>query len=192
MRSFIALEMPPAVKEHAAGLIRELRSSGAGMKWVEPANLHLTLKFLGEVDPGLLPEVKAALERACAATPALELAVAGCGAFPGLKRPKVAWLGLSGQVEELAGLAEAVQAAVEPLGFAPERRGFKAHLTLGRLRRGKRGGKKGPSTAPLSRELAALAGHVGPRFLGDQVVLMKSTLTSSGPIYQPLHRVTLA
>ncbi len=191
MRCFIALEMPGPVKEHAAGLISELKSAGADIKWVEPMNLHLTLQFLGEVEPELVPRLQEALAGACAECPSLELAVAGCGAFPGLKSPRVVWLGLKGMTQELAGLAGAIQAANRPLGFEPEQRAFKPHLTLGRLRRRKRGGKKGPPSGPLSRELAGLAVHRGPAFTAGRVVLMQSTLTSSGPIYEPLFRASL-
>lgn len=190
MRSFIALEMPGEVKEHAAGLIRELRPSGGDVKWVEPHNLHLTLKFLGEVDPSATADIIAALENACAGRPAPSLAVTGCGAFPQPRAPRVVWMGLEGEVAQLAELAQAVEAAMEPLGFEPEKRAFRPHLTLGRVRRPRRG-ERAPATAPLSRALAGMAQAAGPSFIAGRVVLMKSTLTKSGPIYEPLHRVTL-
>ena len=135
MRSFIALEMPPEVKEFAAGLIKELRPSGADVKWVEPANLHLTLKFLGEVDPGVTADIITALDSACAGRHALGLNAAGCGAFPNARAPKVVWLGLGGQTDLVAQMARAVETALEPLGFEAEKRAFKPHLTLGRVRR---------------------------------------------------------
>jgi 2'-5' RNA ligase len=191
MRSFIALEMPPEVKEFAAGLIKELKPSGADVKWVEPMNLHLTLKFLGEVDPSATADIINALEGACAGPAAPSLGAVGCGAFPNARAPRVVWLGLTGEVAPLAALARSVEAAMEPLGFAPEGRAFKPHLTLGRVRRPRRGAEAS-STAPLSRALAGLAQAAGPRFRANQVALMKSTLTKSGPIYEPLHRVTLA
>ncbi|MEW5913664.1 MAG: RNA 2',3'-cyclic phosphodiesterase [Thermodesulfobacteriota bacterium] len=191
MRSFVALEMPAAVKEHAAQIVRRLKASGADVKWVPPDNLHLTLKFLGEVDPVRLPELIAALEGACAGRPALHLSVAGCGAFPKPSAPRVVWLGLEGQTAELAGLAAAMEEAMEPLGFEPEDRPFQAHLTLGRLRQGRRRAKTPPS-APLTRSLASLAGHTGPEFVAARVALMQSTLTPSGSVYDPLHVITLA
>ncbi|MCB2192273.1 MAG: RNA 2',3'-cyclic phosphodiesterase [Deltaproteobacteria bacterium] len=190
MRSFIALEMPPEVKEFAAGLIQELKPSGADVKWVQPVNLHLTLKFLGEVDPGATADIITALDSALDGRTAPGLNAVGCGAFPKPLAPKVVWLGLGGQTDMVAQMAKAVETAMEPLGFEPEKRAFKPHLTLGRVRRPRRG-RKAPSTAPLSRALAALADAAGPSFEADQVVLIKSTLTSSGPIYESLHRVTL-
>lgn len=193
MRSFIALEMPAQVKDFAAGVVGELKPSGAEVKWVEPGNLHLTLKFLGEVDPGATADIIKALEGVCAGQPPLALSATGCGAFPGARSPRVVWLGLNGEVAALARLAQAVQAALEPLGFPAEKRPFLPHLTLGRVRSPRRGrGGQAPSIAPLGRALAALATATGPSFLARQVTLMKSTLTRSGPIYEPLHRVTLA
>lgn len=183
--------MPPPVKEHAAEVIGRLRASGADVKWVAPANLHLTLKFLGEVDPQRLPQLIAALEAACAGRSVLGLEVAGCGAFPQPSAPRVVWLGLAGGVEALAGLAGAVEQAFGALGFEADKRRFQPHLTLGRLRRRGRG-QKGPPTAPLTRVLAGLAGQRGPVFTADRVVLMKSTLTPRGAVYDPLHVITLA
>ena len=191
MRSFIALEMPPEVKEFAAGLIKELKPSGADVKWVEPGNLHLTLKFLGEVDPSATADIITALEGALATSAAPGLSAGGCGAFPNARSPKVVWLGLGGRTDLVAQMARAVETALEPLGFEAEKRAFKPHLTLGRVRRPRRGAKA-PSTAPLSRALTALAAAAGPSFMADRVALMKSTLTGSGPIYESLHRVTLA
>ncbi|MFH1034975.1 MAG: RNA 2',3'-cyclic phosphodiesterase [Pseudomonadota bacterium] len=192
MRLFVALELPPEVKEAAATVTQQLRPWGADIKWVAPQNMHLTLRFLGEVAPEALAGIKTALSRALAGRQALDLAVRGCGAFPSPRRPQVIWLGLAGQVAELASLASAIQAGLEPLGFAPEARAFQAHLTLGRLRRG-RGPARRPSpdqardkAGGLARELAGLSGWEGPRFLAKRVALVQSTLTPKGPLYQPL------
>ena len=183
MRLFLALELPPEVKQAAAGVTAQLKQAGADIKWVASQNLHLTLKFLGEVAQELLPRLKQALSETLAGREALDLTVRGCGAFPSLKSPQVVWLGLAGHAAALAGLAADLEAACEPLGFAREQRGFQAHLTLGRLRRGR--GPARPNQA-LARVLAGLAGHEGPDFRGRRVALMHSTLTTQGPIYQPL------
>jgi 2'-5' RNA ligase len=190
MRLFTALELPRAVKDAAGQVQAGLKSSGADVKWVGPQGMHLTLKFLGEVDETLLPGVTRALETACRGRAALELELRGCGAFPGRGRPQVVWLGLGGQVEELAALAGAVDAAMAALGFDPERRPFRAHLTLGRVRRrGK--GRKPPSSAPLSRALAGVADYRGPSFRAQRAALIKSTLTPRGAVYDPLRVIEL-
>lgn len=196
MRLFVALELPPDVRQAAGELARELKRSGADVKWVKPETMHLTLKFLGEVPDKEVPAVTGALERALAGREGLELALEGCGAFPSPKRPQVVWLGVAGQVEELKDLARAVESELARLGFPPERRSFKAHLTLGRLRRGRRGGGGGGGggggVVPLAREIAARAAYAGPAFRADWVALMKSTLTPAGPIYEPLAEFDLA
>jgi 2'-5' RNA ligase len=193
MRLFIALELPPEVREAAALVARELKASGADVKWVKPESMHLTLKFLGETPDDQVPDIKTALDHACVGHSALDLTIKGCGSFPGEKKPQVVWLGLDGQIEQLRDLAGAIEARLELLGFPPERRSFKAHLTLGRLRRGpKRGGKRGGSVVPLVRAIAAYKDFQGPAFRADHVVLMKSTLTPSGPIYEPLAEFKLA
>lgn len=191
MRSFVALELPSPVKEAAAQVLRELKRADVDVKWVKPEALHVTLKFLGEVDQDQTPAIVAAMDRACAGRPALELAALGCGAFPGLNRPQVVWLGLEGQVQEMAQLAAAVEQEMAGLGFAPENRPFKAHVTLGRLRRGK-GRSSEASARPLALALAGLSAWAGPAFKADRVVLMKSTLTPHGSIYDPVHVFTLA
>jgi 2'-5' RNA ligase len=190
MRLFVALELAPEACRAAEEVARELKATGADVKWVRPESLHLTLKFLGEVDPGRLPELQEALRRACAGARALELGLAGAGAFPGVRRPQVVWLGLEGQTAELAGLAARVEDEAEALGFARDKRGFKPHLTLGRMRR-KRRGAGAPPAGPLARALAGLAGWQGPRFTGSRVSLMHSTLTPAGAVYEPLETVTL-
>ncbi len=190
MRLFVALELPPAARLAAAQVLDQLRQAGTDVKWVKPQNLHVTLKFLGQVEPRLLKEVGEQTKRVCAACPALELGLLGCGAFPSPQRPTVVWLGLSGQTEALAGLAGNLEKAMEPLGFAPEARPFQPHLTLGRLRRGHSVDKSGDSRG-LTREIMALAAWQGPDFAARRVSLMESTLTPTGPIYRPLKEITL-
>lgn len=193
MRLFVALELPPEVRQAAALVCRELKSSGADVKWVKPESMHLTLKFLGETPEDQVAEVKSALEEACAGKAALDLTIKGCGSFPGQKKPQVVWLGLDGQIDELRDLAGAIEARLELLGFPSERRSFKAHLTLGRMRRGpRRGGNRAGSVAPLVRAIAANKDYQGPAFRADNVVLMKSTLTPAGPIYESLAEIRLA
>lgn len=193
MRLFIALDLPPEARQAAAEVSRELKSSSADVKWVKPELMHLTLKFLGETPEGQVAEIKSALEEVCGGRVGLDLAIKGCGSFPPNKKPQVVWLGLDGQKDQLLDLAGAIEARLELLGFPPERRSFKAHLTLGRLRRGpKRGNRPSGSTVPLARAIAALKDYNGPVFRADNVVLIKSTLTPAGPIYEPLAEFKLA
>lgn len=191
MRLFIALDLPEQVRKAAAEIIARLKPYGADVKWVRPENLHVTLKFLGEVKPELVSEIGQALEGACVGQGPLELSLSEVGAFPKPSRPKVVWLSMAGQVDELAALAKRVEQARGPLGFEPEARAFKTHLTIGRLRRPRKG-KPRPSPVELARELAAMDGPHGPEFIADTVALIKSDLRPTGPIYTPVHQVTLS
>lgn len=195
MRSFIALDLPAEARQAAAQVTAGLKNCGADVKWVRPQAMHLTLKFLGEVDSGRVGELSRALERACEGFETLELELSGCGAFPGLARPQVIWVGLAGELDPLRRLAAAVEQQMQALGFAPERRPFKPHLTLGRVRRGRRGrkggGGGGGGMAELKRRLAGLASWRGPRFTAGKLALFQSTLTPQGAIYQVLHQIDL-
>ena len=190
MRTFISLELPEEIKQEAARMAAALKQSGANVKWVRPAGMHLTLKFLGEVDPGLLPKLRQALDAACHGKRALNLRLSGCGSFPPKGRPSVVWLGLAGEVAELAALAGDIETSMEALGFARESRPFRAHLTLGRVRRGKGGGPL-PQTGELKRRIAGLMDWHGPDFAAGRVVLYKSILAPAGAIYEPLHQIKL-
>jgi 2'-5' RNA ligase len=132
---------------------------------------------------------------ACAGYAPLKLGLKGCGAFPPRKSPSVVWLGLAGELEKLSDLASDLEKAMQAHGFEPENRPFRPHLTLGRVRR-KRGKTHGPNDKmglpALKRAIAGFSGYKGPDFSADRVILMMSILRPKGPIYDPLHTVTLA
>jgi RNA 2',3'-cyclic 3'-phosphodiesterase len=131
MRLFVALEIPAEVRENLAALIRELRAIDAKPKWVRPQNLHVTLKFIGEVDAAKSEAIRAAL---AGVPPAerVELSFRGVGFFPSEKRARVFWAGVDAP-PHLASLAGAIDAQLEKLGISPEKRPFTPHLTLARL-----------------------------------------------------------
>ena len=137
VRAFIAIELPPAVREEIARVQREARAGGFNfVKWVEAGSIHLTLKFLGSVPARQVADIVRALERAAGRRAPFRLAVAGAGLFPGASAPRVAWLGLEGDLDALRDLQESVEENVAPLGYPTERRRFAPHLTLARLREG--------------------------------------------------------
>jgi RNA 2',3'-cyclic 3'-phosphodiesterase len=134
MRSFIAIDLPGAIRAALAaeqGRLRAACGPGRAIRWTRPEGLHLTLKFLGEVAVERLPEVTAALESLGAFEP-FEVEVGGFGFFPSARRPRVFWVGLDAP-PALAGLAARVEAAMASVGFAPEGRPFRPHLTLARF-----------------------------------------------------------
>lgn len=179
------------MRQAANSLIRELARTNSQVKWVNPKTLHITLKFLGEVELGLLPDIKERLTRVCQGKAPFNLTLEGVGAFPKRSRPQVIWTGLSGETEGLVRLASDVEAALSPLGFEPEKRGFKPHITLGRMRRFK-SRKASLGQEELKQAILNLAAYKGPEFLARQVTLMKSTLTPKGAIYEPVFKKSLA
>jgi 2'-5' RNA ligase len=153
--------------------------------WVAPANFHLTVKFLGAVDIGRLPDVERALGDAVAGLSPFTLTLRGLGAFPSAARPRVIWAGTAQGAAELAGLAAHVERALSPLGFPPEDRPFSAHVTLGRVRT--------PRRNPRLAE--ALAASTAVELLSvpvERVSLMRSDLSPRGARYSELAAHPLA
>lgn len=183
VRCFFALPLPEALHEEIGRLQACLRETGADVKWVRPSSVHLTLKFLGNVAEDMVRPLAEAAAGAASAHPGLTLTVSKTGVFPGRNKARVVWLGLGGDVEDLAGLQKDVERAVEAFGFPPEKRAFKAHLTLGRIRSGR-------GRSELLNELDRLE----PRpldFTAQEVILYKSDLRPTGAVYTPLHRLPL-
>ena len=136
MRCFVAIDLTSDVRAAIARAQTRVRTAAAhaDVRWVDPAQFHLTLKFLGAVPDDRVPAVSAALEGAVADTAPIALAAAGLGGFPSLRSARVLWAGITAGVPELARLAAAIDRALTPLGFPPEGRSFRGHLTIGRVR----------------------------------------------------------
>jgi 2'-5' RNA ligase len=187
-RLFVALEPPEPVRRRlaaAAGALR--RGAGAAaseVRWVNEDNLHLTLQFLGAVPEERVEAVGRAVAEAAAGARPLSLEVKGAGGFPNARRPRVVWLGLSGDVPALTALAAELGRRLAPLGFPPEARPFSAHLTLGRARdqRGAPG---------LGGALAAASQDEGVAWRAADLVLFESHLSPGGPRYEAILRAPL-
>jgi 2'-5' RNA ligase len=185
IRTFVAVEISSAVRHCAAELIDQLRAAPVDVKWVEPDNIHLTLKFLGDVDSRKVHEVCRAVEQAADGLAPFELEVRGAGAFPNLRRPRTLWLGAGQGGREVGVLAERVESKLHKLGYRREGRRFHAHLTLGRVRRG------GPGIAQLGQLLEEYADFEIGRTPVSDVIVFSSTLGRGGPTYEPLGRAAL-
>lgn len=183
VRAFVAIPLEGEVCRRLVGWQSGLRRAVSGIKWVEAENLHLTLKFLGEIEVGRIGAVATALGTALAGTPRLELRFVGLGAFPSPSAPKIIWAGVHPEGGALAAARRAVEAALAALGFPREARAFVPHLTVGRVR-----GRPDPR---LPEELARAGDRTWGTVTAGQVVLMQSTLTPRGPIYAPLAAVEL-
>lgn len=179
LRTFIAVEISPEVRSHARQLIGRMQDCGAKATWIKPEALHLTLKFLGEVDLVDIPAVCDAVTAAVADLPPFEIEVQGAGAFPTASRPRTIWLGVRRGQDDLVTLHEAVEQALSRLGYRQENRRFRPHLTLGRVR-GDRG------LAELGEVVTQHADFVGGIASVDEVVVFSSELERDGPIHEPL------
>lgn len=182
IRSFVALDLDAIVRAAVGALQSELAHHKADVRWVRPEGMHVTLKFLGSVAAPLLEQVHSTLVAAVGGTPRLQVRVGGLGAFPSWRRPRVVWVGLSG--DGLAELAASVEAAVARLGFEPERRPFTPHLTLGRVN----------SLRGWPRLEEVLKAHLGDDFgesVIDAVTIYRSTLQKGGAVYSRLWTIPL-
>ncbi len=172
------------MRARLAAAIERLRRVAPDVAWVAPGNLHLTLKFLGQVAPARLDASAAALEGTVRGAAAFDAAVVGLGAFPTVTRPRVIWAGVSEGAPALSGVAARVDAALAALGFPPEARPFSPHVTLGRVR-----------VAGHAPRLADLLGAAAYQDFGrmrvERVVLMESRLSRGGPRYSERASVRL-
>ncbi|MDQ7030975.1 MAG: RNA 2',3'-cyclic phosphodiesterase [Ardenticatenia bacterium] len=187
VRVFVAVDVPEPVKAHLADVQQRLRRQPATavVRWVEPRLGHVTVKFLGDVEVGRLPAVTEALAQVARSNRPFVTALGELGAFPNVTRPRVLWLGVADERRAFRRLARTVDRALVALGFAPAQRGpFVPHITLGRVRR--------RATAAERRALGDLVGRVevptGINLAVDHIVLMRSVLTPTGPVYTPLSR----
>ena len=182
---FVALNLPDEVRRALWAAAAPVRELDLPLKWVRPEGIHVTLKFLGEVSERREPELRSALGRAAAGSHALPLAIDGFGAFPGFARPRVIWAGLEPD-PALEALQHRVEREFQPLGFAPEQRPFRPHLTLGRAARDAR-----PKPCKgLEETLTGLQHH--ETTIVAAVDLMQSVLQSGGAVYQLRHRERLS
>lgn len=161
----------------------QLRVTGADVRWVAVSSIHLTLKFLGEIDPAILPQLTDSLRAASALEPGFSLRVNGLGSFPNLRNPRVIWCGVEGETQRLQQLQVRVEQACSHLGFAPELRDFHPHLTLGRVQ-GKRNLQRLLDCIRIGSELECT-------FSADHYDVYKSTLTPRGAIYNILETIPL-
>ncbi|PYO00958.1 MAG: RNA 2',3'-cyclic phosphodiesterase [Candidatus Rokuibacteriota bacterium] len=185
VRAFVAILLPDAVRAKLGAEIERLRACGRNVAWVASDNLHVTLKFLGHVEPSRLDDAVSALTVASAVVAPFDLDVAGLGAFPSSTRPRVLWAGLAEGADAAAKLARSIDSALAGHGFPPEDRPFAGHVTLGRVRE-PRGDRE------LASALAASARQRFGRFTVDRVALMRSELSSRGAHYSILAALPLS
>lgn len=183
LRIFIAIELPAVIRTALSDLQQQLRPLGRGVSWTRPEGIHLTLKFLGDVESGRIEAIAQAVERACHGTAAFGMTVAGVGGFPNLTRPRVLWVGIEESTGRLKTIQEQIETELSALGYPREQRRFSPHLTLGRV--------KSPDTLqPLCAEMQK-RGFAPIPFAAGSIVIMRSELKPDGALYTPLKRIEL-
>lgn len=185
MRLFVAIFLPETVLLDVQSLSRRLPSPR--LRWVAPASIHITMKFLGETEPSRLPVYETVLAQAAAATPRFRLGVAGGGVFPDARRPRIFWAGLSGDIDRLIALAGRAEAGFSVLGVPEEDRAFAPHLTLARCRADAR-----CLPADADEFLSAAQSLASPSFPVNALHLVQSHLGASGSRYETLRSFPLA
>jgi 2'-5' RNA ligase len=188
IRSFIAIELPREIKLALADIQGKLKAAGgAPVRWVDPGSIHLTLKFLGDIDSGITGRITAALEEAARGTQPFSIGVSGLGVFPNPRHVQVVWVGLTGETEKLSQLQKRIETGLVPLGFKAEGRAFTPHLTLARVR-----DYAGPDERQKLGQLIEKTGFDAKSVIKvNAVQLMRSQLTREGPIYTRIGTVEL-
>ena len=190
IRAFVALPVPGEVQRYLHALQRRMANAAPqAVRWVDSGSMHLTLKFLGDIPEAQVPDIAAVIQQAAANAAPLRLPLVTVGCFPTPLNPRVIWAGLGGDVVRLHELQRTVDDGLTALGFAAETQEFAPHITLGRVR---------DNTPP--DDLGALARMLAqpPSFSGapsatiDRIVLVKSTLTPAGSVYEHLAEALLA
>lgn len=175
MRIFVAVELPDEIKKKIGELIDRLKEAGAAVKWVEEENLHLTLKFIGEVAERQLAELIGRVEEKIGGSGSFSIKLENLGTFPEGKHPRVVWVGVSDGSERLNDLARSL-----------DEKEFVSHVTIGRI-------KENEGVDKLKEKVKELG--VGSMGFGemevDRVLIMKSTLTLKGPVYEKIKEVKL-
>ncbi|HMK56084.1 MAG TPA: RNA 2',3'-cyclic phosphodiesterase [Dissulfurispiraceae bacterium] len=178
MRSFIAIDIPELLRAALRDVISRMASDSGGIRWVQPANVHLTLKFLGEVPDDIVRKIGRRLALIGKIHRPFTVDVRGAGAFPSLRDPNVLWVGL-GSSGQLAALYEDIEGSLAEIGFQRERRRFSPHLTVGRVK-GMRG------IDPVMKVLATYKETFFGTIEVREILLMKSTLKPSGAEYSKI------
>jgi 2'-5' RNA ligase len=186
IRTFVAVDISPEIRSAAQKQIRAFQALGVeGYKWVEQDEMHLTLKFLGDIRDNESPEVCKLVQRAVQNCEPVVLNVAGLGSFPSADRPRTLWMGITEGMEEIRELQSRVDQALKEMGFPQERNEFTPHITLGRLNRGNR------SHPVVSEYIANNSATPFGSIEIDEVIVYSSFGDRSGRTYTPMATIGL-
>ncbi len=183
IRAFICIELPADLRQQLLDMQTQLRSLGHGVSWVKPDGIHLTLKFLGDVEAGQMDAIAEAVGRAAADIADFAVTVQGLGAFPNFRRPRVLWAGIQEQSGLLKKLQHQIEIELAHLGYPREERDFSPHLTLGRVK------DSHQAEAIISKFQQMRFTPVV--FSAGSIIVMRSDLKSDGAVYSPMRTIEL-
>jgi len=188
MRTFIAIELSDELKASLARVQSHLKCSDADVKWVEKENIHLTLKFLGEITEDKAANIKTIMDKIGSSSKPFKISLKDIGAFPNTESPRIIWVGLNKGAEESAEITKRLEEELSKIGFEFETRPFAAHLTIGRVRSLK---NKEALKEKICSSSASIFSTNNSQWI-ISLTLFQSTLTSKGSIYTKLHEARLA
>ena len=183
IRCFIAVNLSEETRKTLGSIISELKKSGADVKWVPAGNIHLTLKFLGNTEASLVPEIMESLGKKLSHYKSFYITIAGVGCFPSERRPRVIWVGIE-DADLLADMQRDIDSVVVKFGYAPEERPFSPHLTIGRVRSQKR-------IPELMNRFEDFRKFDLGRVEVSEIHIMQSELKPAGAEYRSLGRILL-
>jgi len=181
IRSFIAFDVnSDQVLKRLADTQEKLLKSSADLKLVAPENIHITMRFLGDIQPSMVDKIHSEMEQV--AFSPFEVEIRGVGVFPTIKYARVVWAGMQKGAEELKNVFSQLEPRLRKLGFKPDSKGFSPHITIARVRTGR-------NKAELARCINELTNYEFGVLKADCLKLKKSVLTPKGPIYSILKEV---
>ena len=188
IRTFIAIPVSEKISAHAGRLVKRIENTGADVKWVNVADMHLTLKFMGNLPTEAIADICRALIPGISSLQRFSIRCQGVGAFPNALRPRTLWLGFDQGRELLIELQGIVENALEELGYRRESRQYHPHLTLGRVRAGNSTEQHSTLSEMIGKHTEFDAGQMPV----DEVFVFASELSRQGPSYSTLGRIELA
>ena len=183
LRLFIAVDTPADIKSRIVGLQQQLKQANARVSWEPPGKLHTTIKFLGDTEEQMVTGIVGTLEEIGSHAPPLSVRYRGLGCFPTTHDPKVVWVGIDDVGENLARLQRQIEDGLEQHGFEPERRPFRPHLTLGRVRERTQIESLLTKMETVTFESTLATLH--------EIILVKSVLKPAGSMYTILKSIPL-
>ncbi|MFC1531915.1 RNA 2',3'-cyclic phosphodiesterase [Thermodesulfobacteriota bacterium] len=186
IRSFLAFELPPDIKRVVVRVSEDIKRSTLDLRRVKVDNIHLTVVFMGNIRPEDVSAIGEVIDKVCVSFSPFDIFLKGLGVFPNIRKPRVLWLGLDGEIERMSLLRDDLQQKLKPFGIKEEKREFRAHLTLGRFGRPVRGDSR---LEDITSQYKDLSGPLGQM---DELIMFKSELKPGGAEYTRLESWSLS